>query len=109
MAPWQLNLEMGSSIGGQQAQGRVMNAGDLARDGEAEARPFRVPGHEGLEQALADLRRHAGAIIAHGDHEVLAAPRCTELHSAPGWRMPQSIADEVLDDSANFARIEGGR
>jgi hypothetical protein len=68
--------------------------GDPARDGQAEPGPA-AAGDEGLEDALAPVGRHAGAVVDHLDHRVGAAHRRRHDHAGRAGRVLVRVLEQV--------------
>ncbi len=90
-----------------------MQGDELADDGQAEARargPRRRAGAalEGLEDLLAQARRHAGAAVGDLEPEPLARRAQRHAHTAAGGRVAQRIRDEVRDDGDELLLVDLG-
>ena len=106
---WQLDLEGGAFLTGSQRASPLMRARDLAHDRKPESGAIGAAGHEGLEQALTNLVRHAGAGVVNAQRKPSVRGMGRDFNASPLGGMLDRIEDEIAQRPADLLRIETGQ
>ena len=93
--------EPGARAGVVEVDPAAVRLRDRPHDRQAEARraaAVAVAAHEALEDPLAQLGGHAGAVVLHGQQDVAVLRRDTRAHVRARRRVPDRVLDENSTD-----------
>src|SRR5436190_544665 len=83
-----------------------MSARDLAHDGKPEPGAVGTAGHEGLEQAIRNARRHAGPGVANPQMQPLVLAHRGQRDRSAGGRALDGIEYQVIQPSADLLDVK---